>query len=264
MGAETQLPLIRPNFIQLAWQIIRHPRRALASLVGGEGGKKWLWMALLATLAVVLPVIVASPITTRMTQESMMSAIKAQGGQEQSASPEMQQQVASFATNPVFTIVLPSLGAIFTMWMGWLAWTAVLHFGGTLMGGNSRFGQMWQVVVWAWLPYVVRGLIQTAYILLSGQVITNPGLSGLANPPKTVTEIMAVVRSPGQLALQAFLSRIDLYLVWNLILIALGVMVTAKLSGRKAALITLGIWTLFTLLAIAFAVVPTMLFAGNM
>ncbi len=257
------MPLAHPNFVQLFWQLIRHPRSALASLAAG-GGKAWLWMALLATLAVVLPVLVASPITTRMSQEAMMTAFEAQNGQGQGASPEMQQQIASYATNPVFTMILPGLGAVAAVWLGWLAWAAVLHFGSTLLGGNSRFGSMWQVVIWAWLPYLLRGLIQTIYISLSGQVITNPGLSGLVSPPKTVAGMMAVVRSPGLMAAQAFLSRIDLFLVWNLILLIFGVMATAKLSGRKAALITLGIWVLFTLLAIGFAVVPSMLFSGSM
>jgi hypothetical protein len=262
MAAEIRVPLSHPNFIQLVWHLIRRPRHALAFL-GAEGGKKWLWMALLATVAVVLPVLVAAPITTRVAQETMIAAFEAQSGQMQNVDPEIQQQISSFATNPIFTIVLPGTGAVFALWIGWVVWTAVLHFSSTLMGGNSRFGQMWQVVVWAWLPFAVRGLIQTIYILLSGELIANAGLSGLIDSPKTPAELMAVAQSPSLMALQVFLSRIDLFLIWNLILISVGVMVVAKLSARKASLITLGIWILFTLLAIAVAVVPTMLFASS-
>jgi hypothetical protein len=246
----------------LIWQLIRRPRQALAALVM-EGGKKWLWMALVATLAVLLPVLVAAPITTRLAQESMRAALEAQGGQGQEINPETQQQITSFTTNPLFTVVLPGGGAVLATWAGWLVWAAVLHFGSTLLGGGSRFGQMWQVVVWAWLPYALRGLIQTVFILISGEVIANPGLSGLIEKPDTTTDILAAMRSPGLLALQTLLSRIDLFLVWNLVLLTAGVMAVAKLSGRKAVLIILGIWVLFMVFAIGSAVVPSMLFAGS-
>jgi len=256
------IPETRPGILQLVWDLIRRPRTALTYL-SEANDRRWLWMAALAIVAVVLPIIVAAPITTRLSQEAMMAALEAQGGQMEGASPELQQQITSFATNPLFTIVLPAGGALVGLLAGWLVWCAVLHFSSTLLGGNSRFRQMWQIVVWAWFPFALRGLIQTIFILVSGDIISNPGLSGLIESPQTPAEILAMAQSPGQMAQQALLGRIDLFLVWNLFLLVTGVMVAAKLSGRKAALITLGTWILFTLIAIGTAVVPSLLFSGS-
>jgi len=61
----------------------------------------------------------------------------------------------------------------------------------------------------------------------------------------------------------AFLSHVDLFLVWNLILLVIGVMVTTHLPRRKAALVTLGVWLLLTALSLT----PTLvggLFAQQM
>ena len=253
----------QPGIFRLIWDLIRRPRSALTYL-SEAGGKIWIWMAVLAMVAAVLPVIVAAPITSRISQEAMQAAMEAQGNQAQQTNPEIQQQIISFTTNPFFTIVMPAGLVLIGLWAGWLVWSAVLHFGGTLLGGNNRFGQMWQIVVWAWFPFAVRGLLQTIYILASGKMISNPGLSGLLAHPVTAANMAAVTQPPGQLALQALLSRIDLFLVWNLILLAIGVMVTARFSGRKATLITLGAWALFTLLAIGTAIIPGLLFAGSL
>jgi hypothetical protein len=111
------------------------------------------------------------------------------------------------------------------------------------------------VVVWAWLPYGLRGLLQTLYILLSGQLIVNPGLSGLVRSEPSVGEAVLAPPSAGQTFLTTFLSRIDLFLVWNLILLVIGVAVTTHLSRRKAALVTLGVWVVLTGLSLLPALV---------
>jgi len=263
MASDTSVCINKAGFIRLIWDLIRRPHVTFTYL-NETGGKIWIGMAILAMVAVVLPVIVAAPITSRMSQEAMKAAMEAQGNQAQSMNPEIQQQITSFTTNPFFTIVMPAGIVLIGLWAGWLVWSAVLHFGSTLLGGNSHFGQMWQIVVWTWFPFAVRGLLQTIFILASGKIISNPGLSGLIARPVTATNMVTMAQPPGQLALQALLSRIDLFLVWNLILIAIGVMVTAKFSGRKATLITLGAWTLFSLLAIGTAVVPGLLFARSL
>lgn len=241
---------------------MRRPRHTLAHL-SEQGGKKWLLMAALAMILVVLQVVIAAPITTRIAQEAMAAQFEAQRGQVQEVTPEMQQQISQFATNPVFTVVFPSGGAIASLWIGWVVWAGVLHLGSTMLGGNSRFGQMWQVVVWSWFPYALRGLLQAGFILITGEVITNPGLSGLVAAEGTVTDMLIAPAAPGRLAMRTLFSGIDLFLVWNLILLSIGVMAAARLSVRKAIVITLGVWAVLTLLSVLTAVVPSLLFAGS-
>jgi hypothetical protein len=115
-----------------------------------------------------------------------------------------------------------------------------------VFGGRSTFGALFRMVVWTWWPYVLRGLLQTGYILGTGQLITNPGLSGFVSRAPSVEEMMAAPPSLGQLALSAFLAQIDLFLLWRLALMVVGVVVVMQLRRRKAIAIVLGIWLLLT------------------
>ena len=60
---------------------------------------------------------------------------------------------------------------------------------------------------------------------------------------------------PGQMLLMAFLSRVDLFLVWNLVLLVIGVTVVTRLPRRKAILLTMGVWVLLTTLSLVPALV---------
>lgn len=251
----------RSSFFSLLWGIIRHPRRTFEAISEG-GGRSWLIMAILAMILVVLPILVTAPITTRTAQEAIQAQLQVQADRGQAVSPDMQQQVSQMAANPLFTIVLPTISGLVFLWIGWLVWSGALHLVSTISGGSNRFGQMWQVVIWSWFPFSLRGLVQAIFILTSGKAITNPGLSGLVGNTTSVTQLIANQPSAGELALRNFLGRIDLFLLWNLALLVTGVVAAAHFSRRKAILVTLGVWVVFTLFGLAVSIIPS-LFASS-
>jgi len=244
----------RWGLLRLVWGMIVRPRATLETL-RERGGKVWWLPALLAVLFIVLPVVVAGPITARQAREAVQAA-QEQFASEASAGDEAQmEQAMSIAASPLITVVFPAVGGVFGQIVGWLAWAGVLYLGGMALGGRSTFGQMFRMVVWAWLPYVVRGLLQTVYILASGQTIANPGLSGLVLENRPIREMVVAPPSPGQTLLAALLSRVDLFLIWNLILLVIGVTVVTRLPRRKAVLVTLGVWVLLTAVSLLPALV---------
>jgi hypothetical protein len=245
MSEEESLPPEQSRLPRLLWGMIVRPRATLEVLREREG-RTWWWPALLALFLVVLPVLVAAPITARQTREAVLAA-QEQWGEEMSAGDEAQmEQAMSVAASPLITAVFPAVRSAVGRVVGWLAWAGALYLAGMALGGRSTFGQMFRLVVWTWLPYALRGLIQTVYILASGQIIANPGLSGLVQENRPVSEMVLAPPSPGQMLLVAFLSRVDLFLVWNLILLVVGVTVVTRLPRRKAVLVTLGVWLLLT------------------
>jgi hypothetical protein len=224
--------------------------RATLEYLNEHGGRAWWLPALLAVLLVVLPILVAAPITARQSREAVTAVQEQRGeqwGAEMSAEQQEQmEQAMSIASSPLLTVVFPTVGGAVVLVVGWLVWAGALYLAGLALGGRSAFGQMFRMVVWVWLPYALRGLLQTVYVLASGQLITNPGLSGLVQENRPISEIVAAPPGLGQMLLVAFLSRIDLFLVWNLILLVIGVTVATRLPRRKAALVTLGVWLLLT------------------
>ncbi len=248
----------RRGLFRLLWGIIVKPRATLEYL-SERGGRAWWLPALLAVLLAILPTVVAAPITAQQSREAVAAAQEQWGeqrGMEMSAEEQAQmEQAMAITSSPLLTVVFPAVGGVVVMAGGWLVWAGALYLTGLALGGRSTFGQMFRMVMWAWLPYALRGLFQTVYILASGQIIANPGLSGLVQETRPISEIVAAPPSMGQTVLVAFLSRIDLFLVWNFILLVIGVTVTTRLSRRKATLVTLGVWLLLTALSLLPALV---------
>jgi hypothetical protein len=220
-----------------------------------DGGRTWWLPALLALLLITLPVVVAAPITARQSREAL-ATVQEQLGESGSAEQQAQMERAtSIVASPLITVVFPAVSGIVGRVIGWLVWAGALYLAGMAMGGRSTFGHVLRMVVWTWVPYALRGLLQTIYIVASDQLILDPGLSGLVRQAGSVREMMAAPPSMGQQILAAVLSRVDLFLVWHLILLVVGVRVTMRLARRKAVLITLGVWVLLTALSLIPAVV---------
>ncbi len=270
MNGETSYPQ-RRNFLQLLWGIIARPRATFQHL-NQEGRRLWWLMALLTAVLVILPLIVGAPIAARQAREAVMSIRGLQVGvvrQEepgvrvrvepaQELTPEQQQQMEQamrYASSPLVITVFPAIGQVAGLIVGWLAWAGLLYLSGMVVGGHARFGDLFRMVVWAWVPYALRGLLQTLYILASGQLITNPGLSGLVAVHRTASEGMMAPPSAGQIVASSILSRIDIFLFWNLALLVIGTVVVGRISGRKAAALVLGIWLVLTLLGLLPALV---------
>jgi hypothetical protein len=242
---------------RLLWGMIVRPRATLGYL-RERGGRTWWVPALLAVLLVVLPTVVAAPIATRQAREAVLATQEQWGEQQEgkmSAEEQVQmEQAMSVAASPLITVVFPAVRGAVGLVVVWLVWAGVLHLAGLALGGRSTFGQMVCMVVWTWLPYTLRGLLQTVYILVSSQIIANPGLSGFAQGSHTADELVPASPSLGQIVLRALLRQVDVFLFWNLILLVIGVMVTTHLPRRKAILATLGVWLLLT----ALGLIPTL------
>ena len=76
---------------------------------------------------------------------------------------------------------------------------------------------------WASLPFAVRYLLQAGISSLPRSLVSAQGLSGFS-PPGSF--------------LSAFLTQVDIYLVWQIALLFIGVPLIAGMSRRKAWLVT--------------------------
>jgi hypothetical protein len=249
--------------LRLLWSVIVRPRAALA-YISEHGGHTWWLPALVIVLLVTTPVLVSAPTRTQQIREEMRTVqeeMAQQLGQEMSE--EQLERAISLTASPLLTVIFPAVGAGVGRAVGWLVWAGSLYLAAMVFGGRGTFGQMFRIVVWAWLPYALRGLLQTVYVLASGQLIAHHGLSGLVQNERAIAEALSAAPGPGQTLLVAFLSRIDLFLIWSLVLLVIGVRVSTRLSRRKSVLLTLGVWILLT----ALSLLPTLiggLFAAQM
>ncbi len=132
-----------------------------------------------------------------------------------------QSTTASQTTNPFVATGLPALSFIIT----WLLLGVLTSIFSLAFGGHSGAGMALTIAAWASIPLGVRNLMQIIYYLATGSAIQAPGLSGFAPSPNG---------NAGLIFLQQLLSRIDIYLFWQIALLAVGVGVWGGLARKKS------------------------------
>jgi hypothetical protein len=139
------------------------------------------------------------------------------------------QQAATATSTPMFTYVLPSLGGVLGVLMMWLVISWLLHLVLTLLGGRGTSQATVNIVAWASLPLLLRSLVQIVAMLVTDRVIGSPGLAGFAPGGE------------GFLAawLGALLSQIDIYLIWQIVLLIIGAKLLSQLSTAKSVVAVL-------------------------
>jgi hypothetical protein len=143
--------------------------------------------------------------------------------------PEQQaqyMQAVQSTQGPVFVYVLPSVASLLGVLTGWLILGGILHLVTTLFGGRGSTAMSMTIVAWASLPLALRALVQIIYMLFTKSIISNPGLSGFS--PTGGSGLMLFV---GQI-----LRLIDIFIVWQILLLILGVRASTALSASKSAI----------------------------
>jgi len=247
MSNDVAVTAPRRNFFAIFLGMIVSPRKTFAA-VGEGNGRSWIIMALLGMVLVTLPIIASGPIQRQQIRDTL--AEQDFNFPQGTDAPE-NFDPAAFAASPITTTIVPAVFVAIGLVFGWGIWTGAFHLISSMSGGRNNFLQMLKIVIWGWVPYGIRNLVQTIYIFTTNTLIENPGLSGFVNTgPPPENPFAATPPSPGIVALQTFLKQIDIYLFWNFALITIGIMVIAKLPRRKAIGIILIVWAVFTLIRV--------------
>jgi hypothetical protein len=180
--------------------------------------------ALLVLVGLVVFSVVTAPLTSelalRQAQQQMASLPPQQA--EQAAA-----QMEKFTSPPVmaaFSIV----GGLIALAVIWLLGGGVLYFLGLVAGGEANFAQSFAILTWSWLPYALRNLILAAYVAYKGQMI-NQGLSFLVATGDQIKDAANW--------LYVLLSQIDLFYLWHLVLVIVGLAAVGRLSKTKASIV---------------------------
>jgi hypothetical protein len=141
--------------------------------------------------------------------------------------PEMQNQymqAQSATQGPVFVYVIPAVTGLAGLWVGWALIGSLLHFAFTLFGGRGSAASALNVAGWAWLPFGVRDLLRVIYMLIAQRTIASAGLSGFITPGE----------SGGLIFLGQLLALIDLFVIWHILLLVIGMRASDGLSTAKS------------------------------
>jgi len=234
-----------PGRFQFAWvsEVLLHPKRAFARITALNRGV-WLTPLLILTIATLLRVAAAGWVR----QNFAVAGEVPLPPDFQYYSPEQQaqfMQAMQSTQGPVFIYVFPAISGLLSIWLGWLLVGGLLHLVLTMLGGRGDTMASMNLVAWASLPFAVRDLVRVAALVVSRQPIGSPGLVGFA--PTEASGFIAY--------LVAWLPLIDIYLIWHMVLLVVGVRLGSSLSRGKAiggpvvtVLLVLAVWALVSYL----------------
>jgi len=231
-GEITAAPFERQRRFYPEWvpAVLVWPRRTFQTIAAHSEGV-WLAALVLLTLTGIARVGVQGYLDRRA---SMGGEVILPPGFEY-YSPEQQAQfyqALEAKSSPVFSIVLPALSVILGVWLGWLIVSGLLHLALTLLGGRGSSPVATNIVAWAAIPLALRDVVRAAYMAISGHTIVSTGLAGF----------VATDAGGALLFLGALAGLTDLYLIWHIILLIVGVRTAdTNLSRGKALLACLGV-----------------------
>lgn len=218
------MPVPRQRPLRLDWlgPLFWRPRQILARVLE-QTSASWLAPLLLLSLMAVVTVLIAGPIR----QAAAASGPQALPQDFQYWSPEQQNrytQSLAAAAGPAVTYLLPLASELLKVWLSWFLLAAVLHLVLTLAGSRGTMTTALNLAAWASLPFALRYLIQAGAMLATHQLVGGPGLAGFA---PAGSDFLARY-------LGAAFPFIDLYLVWMIILLLVGLIPSAGIPAGKA------------------------------
>lgn len=113
-----------------------------------------------------------------------------------------------------------------------------------ILGGKVTFKQVFRVSVWSTLPLILRRLIQAVAALVAG-----------GTPAPGLTAVMTIQEAASLPAVYNLLSNFDVYLVWSLVLLGIGVSVTSRLSKSKSAIVVIAYVVVGVLIVLGLAAI---------
>ena len=220
-----------PGVFRTLIGIIDRPQSTLAVVYARP---RWSWVVPLLLLIVSLVVLnmVSAPYAAEASREQIRRQMESLPEEQAEL---MADQIERFSS-PMFVGLMASVSGVIGLGIALVISGAVLYFGGLIVGGELDFAPLTAVVVWTWMPFFVRNIVESVWIYLRGGLIINAGLSRLVS-------VGDPMRDAGNIVF-FILSFVQIFVLWHLFLVWAGLRGAERVSRSKA-----------TLLVVAYAVV---------
>lgn len=230
---------------QLLWDCIVSPRAALARVAERPGWRRWIWpLGLLALLSLGVFAL-QTPARNRHSAAVLaakMATVQAQmGGDMEVGGQAMGSTSAIAGSMNLVGAITGAVGIPLSILLGTLLVAGVLHFVGTVLGGQQGFGAMFTAAAWAKTPLILSAVLKLGAAAAGNFDFSPEGLSGLVAADPLAEKAVQSYLSP-------LLAQLDLWKLWHLGLLVVLMMVVSKIS-RGRALAAVGLLLLLRVLS---------------
>lgn len=241
--SQNEKPMALPQFLL---NLVIRPYKAFAQ-IDATGKPSWIWPVAATFIVIWLAAILTMPVVQKDAVAEFDQMLEQMGDtlpEQQLASMEAARE---FSTSPAYLIAATGIAETIGVPILWGSAAGVLYLLSLAFGGQARFPTILRVTLWASVADILRRIIALIGTLVTGS-LRAPGLSSLINSSE-------IVRSPGLAALAEVLAKISIYDIWFLILIAVGIIVCAKITRVKGGLVTAIFWLVSLIPPVAMAII---------
>lgn len=231
--------------------IVDRPRSTLAEIIASP---RWRWVlpAVICLAALAILLATSASALSEQAQQQQAAALQRFGGQLQDMTEaqraQMQAQMERF-TSPLFLGITGGITGALGLAIGWLIGAAIIYFGLTIGGLDTRFAAIFAGFSWTWLPFALRDLVTAGWQVATGSLVVNRGLSYFAS----TGDPLADARNP----LWLLLGVVDLFFLWHIVLVYCLIRAARPKGGA------LGLTLVYAILYVALRVLPGVL-AGRL
>lgn len=222
------------NTVRALIGVVDHPAEALEAVA--QRPRSWWLPAVLLALSMAGLIAVSQPYQLTIANERSAQMIERIAANLSEEEARVVRERSRPMTPAQYWLSAMGAGLAFAG-LGWVLRGAVMHFSSMAAGGTSTFGPTFAVGVWSMLPFFVRDLLQIAYVLFRKQVIEHAGLAFLVASGDWMKDSRNL--------LYGLLSNVDLFALWHVILLAIGLAVATRLTRGKAFVMAMVIWVAF-------------------
>ncbi len=191
------------------------------------GFKIYWFTALLILVVAVVSSYVIGPKMQEYLLESQIQTMRENFPEMEISEEQLKQFSGMGAFTNIMMIVSPIVGSI----IGWL-FIALIYWGLILVfGGETNYNKTLTLVIISSVPVLISNLVNMFYTLYTGKLIIHQGLSGLVATGDTFVNASNL--------LYLILSRVDIFILWGLILLIIGIAISCKMKAWKSILTVL-------------------------
>jgi hypothetical protein len=194
----------------------------------------WLLPLILATVASLAATAVSINYVDWSAQRDTMLERFDQSNMTAEQKEEALERMEQFSTNPLMRYGLPLAGALVTQLVAFFFLALIYNLSLPLLGTTGNYRRVMAVTAHAGLIALPAALLRILLVVLRRSA-------------EATTSLLAAFPGLEGRFLQVILSRLDPFVIWQLVLTGLGLKLVFDIKGSKSYWLVIGLWLLITL-----------------
>ncbi len=224
------------------WDIVTAPSLALER-VSTIQTRSWWLPALLALIAPILHIALTLDLQIERIESNIALRLSVMPAEQANAARPMMERMLQPNVLLFSTFTQVAVGLL----LSWALAMLILYFGIALLGKPPKSAGLWSAIIWAWIPFAIRPLVQLAWNAYTHSLVYNPGATYFVATGNVVED--------QQNPLYVAATQIDMFSVWHIILIYVLLRVVGKLGRGGSLFMT----ALYMILMLGIHVLPSIL-----